>query len=114
MKTGKQRKPEHVRELLGTMRSESADIGVLILDVEPTERMEEAAKKAKTLLDRRRADMPPKEYDRVQILTAYEIIEGAKIDWPAHDAGRQEVPGGANGDAGMIPVQLQTHTYIYF
>lgn len=82
VKTGKQRRPEHVRELLGTMRSEGADIGVLILDVEPTERMEEAAKKAKTLSYRQRADMPPKEYDRVQILTAYEIIEGAKIDCP--------------------------------
>ena len=44
--------------------------------------MEEAAKKAKTLSYRQRADMPPKEYDRVQILTAYEIIEGAKIDCP--------------------------------
>ena len=82
VKTGKQRRPEHVRELLGTMRSAGADIGVLILDVEPTERMEEAAKKAKTLSYQQRADMPPKEYDRVQILTAYEIIEGARIDCP--------------------------------
>ena len=82
VKTGKQRKPEHVRELVGTMRSERADIGVLILDVEPTEKMEEAAKKAKALSYQQRANMPPKEYDRVQILTAYEIIEGAKIDCP--------------------------------
>ena len=82
VKTGKQRKPEHVRELIGTMNSERAQIGVLILDVEPTEKMEEAAKKAKTLQYQQRIDMPPKEYDRVQILTAYEIIEGAKIDAP--------------------------------
>ena len=82
VKTGKQRKPEHVRELIGTMRSERAQIGVLILDVGPTEKMEEAARKAKTLKYQQRADMPPKEYDRVQILTAYEIIEAAKIDSP--------------------------------
>ena len=82
VKTGKQRKPEHVRELIGTMRSERAQIGVLILDVEPTVKMEEAAQKAKTLNYQQREDMPPKEYDRVQILTAYEIIEGARIDCP--------------------------------
>ena len=39
VKTGKQRKPEHVRELIGTMGSERAKIGVLILDVEPTAKM---------------------------------------------------------------------------
>ena len=82
VKTGKQRKPEHVRELIGTMRSERAQIGILILDVEPTERMEEAARRAKTLQYQQRHNMPPKEYDCVQILTAYEIIEGAKIDCP--------------------------------
>ena len=82
VKTGKQRKPEHVRELIGTMGSEKADIGILILDVEPTEKMEEAALRMKTLQYQLRADMPPKEYDRVQILTAYEIIEGVMLDCP--------------------------------
>ena len=33
VKTGKQRKPERVRELIGTIRCERAQIGVLILDV---------------------------------------------------------------------------------
>jgi len=82
VKTGKQRKPEHVRELVGTMKSERAQIGVLILDVEPTLKMEDAAGKAKTLSYQQHENMPPKEFDRVQILTAYEIIEGAKIDCP--------------------------------
>ena len=82
VKTGKQRKPEHVRELVGTMKSERAQIAVLILDVEPTDKMEEAAQKMKPLRYQQRTDMPPKEYDCVQILTAYEIIEGAKIDCP--------------------------------
>ena len=82
VKTGKQRKPEHVRELVGTMRSERAKIGVLILDVEPTAKMEEAAKKAGVLKYQQRENMPPKEFDRVQILTADEIIAGAQIDCP--------------------------------
>ena len=82
VKTGAQRKPEHVRELLGTVGSEQADIGVLILDVEPTEKMEEAARAARTLKYQQRLDMPPKEFDRIQILTAYEIIEGAQFDCP--------------------------------
>ncbi len=82
VKTGKQRKPEHVRELIGTMRSERAQIGVLILDVEPTAKMEEAAQRAPLLRYQQRPDMPPKEYDGVQILTAYEIIEGARIAHP--------------------------------
>ena len=82
MKTGKQRKPEHVRELIGTVKNEGADIGVLVLDVEPTEKMEEAAQRAKTLRYRYPADMPPKEFDRIQILTAYEIIDGARIGCP--------------------------------
>ena len=75
-------KPEHVRELIGTMRSEDATIGVLIVDIEPTDKMEEAAKKAKTFRYQQRLDMPPKQYDRVQIITAHEVIEGAKVDLP--------------------------------
>ena len=82
VKTGKQRKPEHVREPIGTVNSERAQIGVLILDKEPTEKMEAATERAKQLKYQQRKDMPPKEYDRVQILTAFEIIEGAKIDCP--------------------------------
>ena len=82
VKTGKQRKPEHVRELIGTVDNEHADIGVLILDMEPTDNMEKAAQKPTPLQYQQRADMPPKGYDRVQILTAYEIIEGARFDCP--------------------------------
>ena len=82
VKTGKQRKPEHVRELRGTMKNEGAAMGVLILDVEPTAKMETAAEVARQFRYQQRADLPPKEYDRLQILTAYEIIEGAQIDRP--------------------------------
>ena len=82
VKTGEQRKPEHVRELIGTMRSERAQIGVLILDREPTEKMEEAAQRAKRMRYQLDQGVPPQEYDCVQILTACEIIDGVRFDRP--------------------------------
>ena len=82
VKTGKQRKPEHVRELRGTMKAENADMGVLILDADPTEKMEEAAQKAGQLKYQLDKTMPPKHYDRIQIITASEIIEGGQLDCP--------------------------------
>ena len=90
VKTGKQRKPEHVRELIGTMKAQDAVIGVLILDADPTLGMEQAAERAGRLEYQSRPDLPPKTYDCVQLITAYEIIDGAKIDRPPsmHDVRR--------------------------
>jgi len=90
VKTGKQRKPEHVRELIGTMRTEDAQIGVLILDADPTPGMESAAQRAGRLAYQSRTDLPPKTYERVQIFTAYEIMDGATLDCPPsmHDVRR--------------------------
>ena len=82
VKTGKQRDPAHVRELRGTMKNERAQLGILVLDGDPTPGMETAAEKAGRMSYQQRSDMPPKEYDRVQIITAYEIIDGGKIDCP--------------------------------
>ena len=82
VKTGKQRKPEHVRELIGTMKTEDAQMGVLILDADPTPGMEQAVRRGGRLDYQSRPDLPPKTYERVQIITAYEIIDGATIDRP--------------------------------
>ena len=82
VKTGKQRKPEHVRELIGTMRSEKAQMGILILDADPTPGMESAAQRAGRFDYQLRSDFPPKTYHKVQIFTAYEIIDGATLDCP--------------------------------
>ena len=82
VKTGKQKNLAHLRELRGTMTAENAQIGVLILDVDPTPAMERSAEKAGQFAYNVRDDMPPKKYDKVQIITAYEIIEGGKIDCP--------------------------------
>lgn len=82
VKTGKQRNPVHVRELQGTMKHAGAQMGVLILDAEPTAGMESAADRAGRFTYQQRSDLPPKSYGRIQIVTAYEIIEGAQIDCP--------------------------------
>ena len=82
VKTGKQKSPAHVRELEGTMAGEKAQIGVLVLDVDPTPKMEETAEKAGQFDYQLSDDMPPTKYDRMQIITAYEIIEGGKIICP--------------------------------
>ena len=82
VKTGKQRNPAHVRELRGTMKSEGAQIGVLILDADPTDGMEKAAQKAGKFKYQLDKSMPPKQYDKVQIITAFETIEGGQVDCP--------------------------------
>ena len=82
VKTGKQRSPAHVRELCGTMKNENAQMGVLILDCDPTSGMENAADKAGRFSYQQILRLPPKSYDRVQIITAHEIIDGAKVDCP--------------------------------
>lgn len=82
VKTGKQRSPAHVRELRGTMKNENAQLGVLILDGDPTPQMEQTADKAGLFSYSSRTDLPPKEYAKVQIVTAHEIIDGAKVDCP--------------------------------
>ena len=82
VKTGKQKNPAHLRELRGTMAAENAQIGILILDVDPTPAMEHAAQKAGQFAYQVKTNMPPKKYDKVQILTAYEVIEGGQIDCP--------------------------------
>ena len=82
VKTGKQRSPAHVRELRGTMKNEKAQMGVLVLDGDPTPGMEKAAAAAGRFSYQPIVNMPPKAYEKVQIVTAYEIIDGARADHP--------------------------------
>lgn len=82
VKTGKQSKPEFVRELIGTMQITKSAMGGLILEADPSPRMEEAAEKQKKLSYIFKKDIPPMQYDRVQILTAQEIIDGETFDTP--------------------------------
>ena len=45
-------------------------------------RMESAADTAGRFSYQPIVNMPPKDYDRVQIITVHEIIDGARIDCP--------------------------------
>ena len=82
VKTGKQRSPAHVRELRGTMKNENAQMGVLVLDSDPTPSMESAAEKAGVFSYQPITNLPPKRYSKVQIITAHEVIEDARVDCP--------------------------------
>ena len=82
VKTGKQRNPAHIRELQGTMKQSKSQMGILILDTDPTPGMEIAADKAGQFRYQQAENMPPKSYSRIQIVTADEVIEGAQIDCP--------------------------------
>ncbi len=68
----------HIRDLVGVLQREQAEIGVLITMVEPTKPMRVEAAKAGTY------DSPwgPTQYPKVQILTIRELLEGKRIDMP--------------------------------
>ena len=82
VKTGKQRSPAHVRELRGAMKNKTAEIGVLIVDADPTPGMMRAAEQAGQITYHPIDQLPPKDYDRIQIITSYEVIDGAGLDCP--------------------------------
>ena len=82
VKTGQQRGPVMVRELRGAMNNENAHMGVLVLDRDPTLAMENAAERAGNLKYQPLSDLPPKSYSQIQIVTANEVIDGAKVDCP--------------------------------
>ena len=82
VKTGEQCKPEMIRELIGTMQIKNADVGVLILDRDPSQNMELTAQNKGQLQYSYNKDLPPRFFDKVQIITAQEIIDGNKLDIP--------------------------------
>ena len=82
VKTGKQKGPSLVRELIGTLKSENADMAVLIVDVDPTREMEEVTKKAGKFQYQESKGNVPKEIERVQIITSSQIIDGTEIIRP--------------------------------
>ena len=82
VKTGHQRGPVMIRELRGSMNNENALMGVLVLDRDPTPAMENAAERAGHLKYQPIDDLPPKSYARIQIVTAHEVIDRAKVDCP--------------------------------
>ena len=81
VKTGNQCKPEFIRELKGTMNSKF-DMGGLIIEADPTPQMEITAQSKGKLEYQYKPELPPKIMDKIQILTAQEILDGNRFDTP--------------------------------
>lgn len=84
VKTGKSVAPAMVRELRGTMQQEKAVMGGLILDVNPTAKMEEGAERVGIFqysLETTEG-VAKQDYPKLQILTAQEIIDGKRFTHP--------------------------------
>lgn len=82
VKTGKQCNPEMLRELKGTMQDYEAVIGILILDKDPSEKMEISASRAGEIEYSYTKDLPPHRFSKVQIITSGEIMSGRSIKIP--------------------------------
>ena len=75
----------HVRDLVGVLDREKAQLGVVISFQEPTQPMRAEAASAgfyKSLWG---------SHSRVQLLTVAELLDGARIDMPAAGPGGTEV-----------------------
>ena len=75
----------HVRDLVGVLHREKAQIGVLISFNEPTQPMRAEAASAGFY------DSLGHSYPRVQLLTVAELLEGKRIEMPAVAPGGMEV-----------------------
>ena len=82
VKTGKQCNPAMIRELKGTMGDFKADIGVLILDKDPSLEMDIQAQNQGQIKYSVSKDIPPRFIDKVQIITSQEIIDNCTPDLP--------------------------------
>lgn len=69
----------HVRDLVGVLNREKAEVGVLISLETPTREMRREAATAGFY----RSPFTGKDYPRVQLLTVEEILEGKRLDLPA-------------------------------
>jgi DNA modification methylase len=71
-------KPSYVRDLIGTMQRENAVMGIMILLHEPTKDMILEAKKQGKYTN----NMFDLEFDKVEIVTVNEILEGKRLRIP--------------------------------
>ena len=70
--------PSHVRDLIGTVKNESAAIGVLVTIKEPTRGMIDAAASAGVY----QSNFTKKSYPKIQIITAGDIVHGKMVEMP--------------------------------
>ena len=73
-----------VRDLRGVIERESAEIGVLISMVEPTRPMRAEAAGAGFYMPAKEGSLGHGKYPRLQLLTVAELLDGRRIEYPAH------------------------------
>lgn len=78
VKGGGKVSPSMVRDLVGTVESQKAEMGILICLAEPTRGMVEAADKAGTY----RHPVTGNTYPRIQILTVKQLLDGERPNMP--------------------------------
>src|SRR5690606_32265798 len=79
VKGGAQINPGFVRDLIGTMQSERAQLGVLVCLTEPTSNMKQAAAKAGSYT----WPVTGERYPRCQIVTIKQLLEGRRPALPS-------------------------------
>jgi SAM-dependent methyltransferase len=102
VKAGKLHAP-YLRELLGVVDREKAEIGVLLSFDEPTQLMRTEAASAGFY------DSPWGKHPRLQILTVAELLDGRTVDYPRGAANRtlRQAPR-AKADAETLPLDLDS------
>jgi len=93
---------ENVRELLGVLEREKAQIGVLITLQDPTRDMRTEAVKAGFY------DSSWGKHPRCQILTIAELLEGKRVDYPPSTSVTFKKAPGAKGEEPEIPTLFET------
>lgn len=74
--------PQHVRDLVGVLTREGAEIGVLITMKAPTRDMRSEAASAGSYQTPQGA-----KYPKIQLLTIEELLDGARVDMPPTEQG---------------------------
>jgi site-specific DNA-methyltransferase (adenine-specific) len=87
VKAGEHVSPAMVRELIGTVATRNASIGVLVTMEEPTDEMRQAA------LDARSFRSGEKRFPKIQLITAADLLAGKGIERPPDDAEAEEASG---------------------
>lgn len=78
VKGGKHVNPAMVRDLIGTVEAERAEMGILLMLTTPTRGMTDAANKSGTYVH----ELTGRTFPRVQIITVPDIMAGKKVDMP--------------------------------
>jgi site-specific DNA-methyltransferase (adenine-specific) len=82
VKAHKKSSPDMLRDLLGTMVDKKADMGILILDTDPSDNMVSIAQRQGEIEYLFKKDLPPNIYYKVQIITSDEIIDAVSNKRP--------------------------------